>query len=106
MRADAAQHRAVADPGRAKDNVLPVRQIVREKDAVQIGLVPGRNERLAFLVVARPHHALHVAAETLDSSGREHGFRRAADAHIKINPAVGNRGRHGCGDVAISDHPQ
>ena len=39
VRADAAQQRAVADSGRAENNVLPVGQIVRRIDSVEIFFV-------------------------------------------------------------------
>ena len=88
LRFHAAQERAVADSGRAEDNVLPVRQIVGEEDAAEIFFVPVGDQLFALLVIARPHHALHVAAEAFDPGRREHRFGRTADAHVKIDPAL------------------
>ena len=68
---------------------------------------PSSIRLLALLIVARPHHALHVAAEAFDAGGGEHGFGRTADAHDKDRcrcPAMD--GRHGGGDVAVADHAQ
>ena len=36
LRFHPAQQRAVADPSRAKNNVLALRQVVREKDAFEV----------------------------------------------------------------------
>ena len=49
LRSHPAQHRAVTDAGRAKDDVLSVRQIVGEKDAPEIGRASCR-ERVSLTV--------------------------------------------------------
>src|SRR4029453_1635003 len=76
------QQRTVTDPGRAENNVLPIRQIVRRIYAVEIFFVAIRDQAFPFLFVAWPHSALHVSAEAFDRSRREHSFGRTADAHV------------------------
>src|SRR6266536_1970508 len=68
----AAQKRAVANPSRAKDDVFSVRQIIGEKDALEIFFAAISDELLALLLVAWPHFALHIAGETCDPRRREH----------------------------------
>ncbi len=60
----------------------------------------------ALLFVARPHHALHVAAEALDPGRGQDRFGRAADPDVKIDPALRISRGHGRGDVAVADHAQ
>src|SRR5215471_10194199 len=83
-RSHTSEQGAVANAGCAEDNVLSVRQIVRCVNAVEVLFVAVADEILSLFVVARPHSALHVAAEAFDRRGREHCFGRTTDAHVKI----------------------
>src|SRR5439155_239067 len=69
-RAHTWQQRAVADSGRAENDVLAIRQIVRRIDAVEIFFVAVGDQLFPLLLVARPHFALHIAAETFDPGSR------------------------------------
>src|SRR5256885_17095028 len=60
----------------------------------------------SFFLIAGPHFALHVAAETFDSRRRQHRFGRAADSHVKIDPAVGNGGPPCPPEVAPPAYPK
>ena len=101
---DATQKRAIADAGGTKDNVLSVGQIVGRINSIEFFFVTLFDQFFSFFLIARPHFALHVAAETFDSRRRQHRFGRAADSHVKIDAAVGNGGRHCRRDVAVPDH--
>src|SRR5580765_4408282 len=92
VRADTAQQRAVADPSRAENNVLPVGQIVRRIDLVEILFEAVGDQFLSFLLIARPHLTLHVATQAFDSRRCEHCFRRTADAHVRSTSESGNDG--------------
>ena len=79
------EERAVADPGCAENDVLAVGKIIGGKDAVEIFPVTVGDQVLSFLLVARPHSALHVATEAFDRRRRQYRFGRTADAHVKIH---------------------
>ena len=53
---------AVADSGRAENDILAIRQIVRCINAVEILFVAFGNQAFSLLFVARPHSALHVSS--------------------------------------------
>src|SRR5438045_9023002 len=82
------QECAVANSGGAKEDVLAVSQIVCRIDALEIFFVTVGDQFLSFLLIARPHFALHVATATLDSRRREHRFRPTADAPAHIPARV------------------
>jgi hypothetical protein len=82
-----AQKCAVANPGRAKDNVFSVGQIVCQENAVQIFFVTVANQFLSFFVIPWPHFALHLATETFDPGSSQDRFGRPADSHVKIDIA-------------------
>ena len=72
---------------------FPLARSSAKKIAFEILLrEPSSIKLLAFLLVARPHLALHVAAETFDSRRRQDRFGRAADAHVKIDSLSGMAG--------------
>src|SRR4029077_4423120 len=100
----ATQKRAIADAGGTKDNVLSVGQIVGSINSIEFFFATLFDQIFSFFLIARPHFALHVAAETFDYRRRQHRYGRAADSHVKIDAAVGNGGRHCRRDVAVPDH--
>ena len=81
------QQRAVADSSRTKNNIFAVGQVVGRKDALEIFFAAIIHQFLSFLLVARPHLALHFASETFDSRRGQHRFWRTANAHVKIDVA-------------------
>src|SRR5437763_13920245 len=92
-RPHAGEKRAVADAGRAENDVLTIRQIVRRIYAIEISFMAVGDQAFSLLVVAWPHSALHVAAEAFDRSRREHCLGRTTDAHVKIDVRLGQRRR-------------
>src|SRR5437667_9199923 len=48
-----AQQRAVADPGRAEEDVLAVSQVISRKNAAQIFLITGVDQFFSFLFITR-----------------------------------------------------
>src|ERR1043165_7063875 len=97
---------AVADASSAKNDVLAIGQIVCRIETLEIFLPTVSNQFLSFLLIARPHFALHVATETLDAGRCEHRFRRTADAHVKIHGRVWQRRGYGRSDISIANHAQ
>ena len=85
----AAQQCAVADASRAKDDVLSVRQIVGEKDAIEVSLVPVGDETAARSFSSRGH-IMHCMSPPrhLIAGGSQNCFGRAAYADVKIDPAI------------------
>ena len=77
--------RTVTDPGRAENNILPIRQIVRRIYAVEILFVAVGDQAFSLFFVAWPHSALHIATEAFDRSRRKDCFGCTTDAHIKID---------------------
>src|SRR6266478_7453106 len=90
LRPDAAQKCTIADAGGTKDNVFSVGQIVGRINSIEFFFVTLFDQFSSFFLIAWPHFALHVAAETFDSRRRQHCFGRAADSHVKIDAAVGD----------------
>src|ERR1700755_1122587 len=88
---DTLKKRAVADPGRAKNDVLAVRQIVCRIYAVEILFIAIGDQAFSLFFVAWPHSALHVSAEAFDRGRREHCFGRTAYAHVKVDVRLGQR---------------
>src|SRR5438105_11585297 len=87
---DAAQERAIANAGGAKDNVLSVGQIISGINPIEFFFVTLLDQFFSFFLIARPHFALHVTAETLDSCRRQPRFRRTADPPVNIDATVVN----------------
>ena len=81
-------------------------EIVRRENVLEVLFIAVDDEFFALFLIARPHFALHLAAETFDPRRRQHSFGRTADAHVKIDIGFGKGGRHCRGDVSIADHPQ
>ena len=81
--------RAVADAGRAENDVLAIRQIVRRIYAIEIIFIAVGDQALSLLFVAWSHSALHVSTEAFDRSRRQHRLGRTTDAHVKINVRLG-----------------
>jgi len=77
--------RAVADPGRAENDVLAICQIVCRIDAIEILLMAISNQAFSLLFVARPHSALHIATEAFDRSRGKDCFGRTTNAHVEID---------------------
>src|SRR4029077_10267182 len=73
-RSHTGEKRAVADPRRAENDVLPIRQIVRRIYAIEILFMAVGDQAFSLLFVARPHSALHIATEAFDRSRRQHCF--------------------------------
>ena len=88
-RSHTSEQGTVADAGCAENDVLSVRQIVRCVNAIEFLLIAFGDKTLSLFLVARPHPALHVAAEAFDRRRREHRFGRTTDAHVKIDVPIG-----------------
>src|SRR6476620_9739067 len=79
----ATQKRAIADAGGTKDTVLSGGQIVGRINSIEFFFVTLLDQFFSFFLIARPHFALHIAAETFDSRRRPHRFGRAAGPHVE-----------------------
>ena len=67
---------------------------------------PSAIRLCAFLFVARPHHALHVAAETFDPRRGQDRFGRRRRSRRKDRSRFPDSRRHRGRDVAVADHAQ
>src|SRR5262249_47217628 len=83
----AAQKSAIAGFRRAQNNVLALSEIVVGVNSVEFFLPTVGDELFLFLLIARPHFRLHLAAERFDSGRGEHSLGRSADSHVKIDLA-------------------
>src|SRR5467141_1920514 len=99
--ADSAQEIAGGDAGGCEDHVPP-RHLVHLEDLLHV-LDPHLLRALDLLLVARREPALHVAAHAADGSGRDHAFRRPADAHQHVDAGLRKAGGDGGADVSVAD---
>ena len=88
-------------PVAAKKTLSDVREVVRREDLVEV--VAGVLRARAFVVVARPQAAEHVAAEALHRARRDDALGRAADAEQQVDAGLFARGVDRPGDVAVGD---
>ncbi len=61
----------------------------------------------AMLLVGGDQPSLHLAADAGERRGREHAFRRAADAHIDVDAGLQRLGDvDHAGDIAVADQAE
>ena len=85
------QQFSAGDAGGGKEGIFRSHQIFQAQNFIQ--LITQFDALLAFGVVAGVNFALHIAAQTAQGAGRQHAFRRAADAKEDVDAGFGH-GRH------------
>src|SRR6266851_3756287 len=87
--ADAAQEVAVGDAGGTEDDVVPRGQL---RGVVDLGAVDVAHRLQALLLplLQRLEAALHPAVETAHGRRGQDAFRRAADAHGRVDAGTAN----------------
>src|SRR5215212_7901992 len=82
--AHSREQRAIANARCTEQDVLTIGQVVGRIDASEVLFVAVSDEIFSLLLIARPHSALHIAAETFDRRCCQHSFRRTANTHVKV----------------------
>ena len=65
-------------------------------------LMPILQRALAQLLGVDDQPRLHLAADAAQRGGRQHAFRRAADAEIDVDAGLGLGAMDHAGDVAVA----